>query len=77
HWSGWKDIDGSEIQEGITVMLDKQQRVHVFAPGRDSVHHWTQDAPGKEVYFQPLDGLPQPGGQAGATLAPDGSITVV
>ncbi len=58
-------------------MLDKQKRVHVFGPGRDAVHHWTQDAPGQAVYFQPLDGLPQPGGQPGATLAPDGSITVV
>ncbi|MBB5937368.1 PIG-L family deacetylase [Streptomyces zagrosensis] len=76
-WGPWRDLGGNGIQDGLTTTVDRQQRVHVFAAGHDTVHHWTQDAPGEPVYFQPLTGLPQPSHQPGVALAPDGALTVV
>ncbi|WP_229845007.1 PIG-L family deacetylase [Streptomyces cinnamoneus] len=77
-WGKWQSLHGQEIQEGLTVALDDRQRVHVFGAGRDTVHHWSQEAPGKPVRHMPLDGLPGPGGdQIGAALGPDGALTVL
>ncbi|MBT2382579.1 PIG-L family deacetylase [Streptomyces sp. ISL-11] len=76
-WGKWQSLRGQEIQDGLTVLLDHDKRVHVFGEGRDTVHHWTQDEPGKPVRHQPLKGLPQPGGLPGAALGPDGAVAVV
>ncbi|MEU7134529.1 PIG-L family deacetylase [Streptomyces sp. NPDC046261] len=77
-WGKWQSLHGQEIQEGLTVALDRQQRVHVFGAGRDTVHHWSQEAPGGPVRHMPLRGLPGPGGdQVGAALGQDGALTVV
>ncbi|MFQ6199537.1 PIG-L family deacetylase [Streptomyces sp. NPDC000405] len=77
-WGKWQSLHGQEIQEGLSAALDGQGRVHVFGIGRDTVHHWSQDAPGKPVRVMPLHGLPGPGGnQMGAALGADGGLTVV
>ncbi|MFD0383023.1 PIG-L family deacetylase [Streptomyces stramineus] len=76
-WGRWQSLHGEEIQDGLTVVLDARQRVHVFGEGRDTVHHWTQDEPGKPVRHQPVKGLPQPGGLPGAALGPDGELALV
>lgn len=76
-WGPWERLGGAEIQDGLTVLLDQQARVHVVAAGRDTVHHWVQDRPGGPVALRPLAGLPLPGVQPGAAPAPDGSIALV
>ncbi|MFE0042941.1 PIG-L family deacetylase [Streptomyces albireticuli] len=76
-WGKWQSLHGQEIQDGLTAVLDAEQRVHVFGTGRDTVHHWAQDAPGRPVRHQPLKGLPQPGGLPGAALGGDGELAVV
>ncbi|PHQ51340.1 PIG-L family deacetylase [Streptomyces cinnamoneus] len=77
-WGRWRSLHGQEIQEGLTVALDERRRVHVFGAGRDTVHHWGQEAPGEPVRHMPLKGLPGPGGDPlGAALGPDGALTVV
>ncbi|MFI0735842.1 PIG-L family deacetylase [Streptomyces sp. NPDC021225] len=76
-WGPWERLGGAEIQDGLTVLLDQQARVHVVAAGRDTVHHWAQDRPGGPVALRPLAGLPLPGVQPGAVPAPDGSIALV
>ncbi|MGK5628072.1 PIG-L family deacetylase [Streptomyces sp. URMC 123] len=77
-WGAWRDLGGEEIQDGLTVVLDRRRRVHVFGAGRDTVHHWSQDAPGGPVRFRPLTGLPGPGGgPVGAACGPDGDLTLV
>ncbi|MFI9203653.1 PIG-L family deacetylase [Streptomyces sp. NPDC053048] len=77
-WGKWRSLHGQDIQEGLTVALDRQQRVHVFGVGRDTVHHWSQEAPDKPVRHMPLKDLPGPGGdRVGAALGPDGALTVV
>ncbi|MEU8581627.1 PIG-L family deacetylase [Streptomyces abikoensis] len=77
-WGTWRSLHGQEIQEGLSAALDGQGRVHVFGIGRDTVHHWSQDAPGKPVRVMPLHGLPGPGGnQMGAAIGADGGLTVV
>ncbi|MEU1791060.1 PIG-L family deacetylase [Streptomyces sparsogenes] len=77
HWGPWQRLGGGEIQDGLTVLLDGQARVHVVAAGRDTVHHWAQDRPGGPVALRPLADLPVPGEQPGAVLTPDGSVAVV
>ncbi|MFE1952564.1 PIG-L family deacetylase, partial [Streptomyces sp. NPDC059524] len=62
-WSPWKDLGGGPVQDGLTAVLGPDGRVHVYAPGRDTVHHWTPDGPA------PLTGLPTP---ADAIAAADG-----
>lgn len=76
-WGKWQSLHGQEIQDGLTAVLDGEQRVHVFGTGRDTVHHWTQDEPGKPVRYAPLKGLPQPGGLPGAALGPEGALALV
>ncbi|MFE5873321.1 PIG-L family deacetylase [Streptomyces roseifaciens] len=76
-WGTWQSLHGQEIQDGLTAVLDGEQRVHVFGTGRDTVHHWTQDEPGEPVRYAPLKGLPQPGGLPGAALGPEGALALV
>ncbi|MGX8906732.1 PIG-L family deacetylase [Streptomyces netropsis] len=76
-WGKWQSLHGQEIQDGLTVVLDRDKRVHVFGAGRDTVHHWAQDTPSGPVRHQPLTGLPQPGDQPAAAVGPDGGLNVV
>ncbi|WP_079189369.1 PIG-L family deacetylase [Actinacidiphila paucisporea] len=75
-WSAWADLGGAEVQEGLTTITDRQGRVHVFAAGRDTVHHWAQAAPSAPVTFQPPAPLPCPADAPAPALAPDGTITL-
>ncbi|MFE9116903.1 PIG-L family deacetylase [Streptomyces sp. NPDC007172] len=45
-WAPWRDLGGESVQEGLSAVVDGRGRVHVFAAGADTVHHWTQSAPG-------------------------------
>ncbi|WP_372408334.1 PIG-L family deacetylase [Streptomyces luteireticuli] len=77
-WGKWRNLAGQEIQEGLTVLLDRDHRIHVFGAGRDTVHHWSQDDPGAPMRFLPLDDLPQPAGDpVAASVGPDGKVVVV
>ncbi|MFE0099605.1 PIG-L family deacetylase [Streptomyces sp. NPDC059009] len=53
-WSPWRDLGGGQVQDGLTAIAGDDGQVHVYAPGRDTVHHWTQDGP------VPSAGLPVP-----------------
>ncbi|WP_306320961.1 MULTISPECIES: PIG-L family deacetylase [unclassified Streptomyces] len=44
-WSAWRDLGGGPIQDGLTATVDDDGEVHVYAPGRDTVHHWTPSGP--------------------------------
>ncbi|WP_406731194.1 PIG-L family deacetylase [Streptomyces sp. NBC_01794] len=57
-WDRWEDLQGGEIQDGLSTVVDGTGRVHVFGAGHDSVHHWTQDAPGQPLTHQPAGPLP-------------------
>ncbi|MEV5613486.1 PIG-L family deacetylase [Streptomyces sp. NPDC052225] len=53
-WSPWRDLGGGPVQDGLTAVVGDDRQVHVYAPGHDTVHHWTPDGP------DPLVGLPTP-----------------
>lgn len=76
-WREWLPLGGGEIQDGLTVLLDRDQRIHVFAAGRDTVHHWAQDNPDGPPLPQPPAGLPVPAGPPGAVLTTEGRIALV
>lgn len=74
-WSAWRDLGGGEVQDGLTAVVDTAGRVHVYAAGHHSVHHWTQDAPDTEVTARAqLTDAPTPAHAPGALPAPDGSV---
>ncbi|MFE9791308.1 PIG-L family deacetylase [Streptomyces goshikiensis] len=72
-WSGWRDLGGAEVQEGLAVTTDAKGRVHVLAAGHDTVHHWTHDQPGRELSLVPT-GLPAPADPPAVLARPDGSL---
>lgn len=76
-WGRWQHLGGQQVQDGLTVLLDAAGRVHVFAAGHDSVHHWSQSRPGGPVVFRGPTGHPPPDGPPGAVLRPDGHIELV
>ncbi|MGW3245090.1 PIG-L family deacetylase [Streptomyces sp. NPDC001070] len=76
-WIGWQDLGGEEVQDGLSAVVDRDERVHVFAAGRTAVHHWSQDAPGRPLAFRALTELPAPGDPPAATAESDGSLTLV
>ncbi|WP_052865372.1 PIG-L family deacetylase [Streptomyces niger] len=76
-WGPWRRLGGREIQDGLTVLLDKAGRIHVYAAGHDTVHHWAQDRPGGPVTFRPHTGLPVPDGAPAAVLGPAGHIALI
>ncbi|MFJ4704955.1 PIG-L family deacetylase [Streptomyces anulatus] len=74
-WSGWRDLGGGEVQDGLTTVVDTAGRVHVYAAGHHAVHHWTQDVPGSDVTARTqLTEAPVPAHAPGALPAPDGSV---
>jgi LmbE family N-acetylglucosaminyl deacetylase len=75
-WSPWQDLGGAEVQEGLAVVADRQGRVHVFAAGHTTVHHWAQRTPGGAVTLTPLRPLPAPGDPPTAALSADGRIAL-
>lgn len=75
-WGTWADLGGTEVQDGLSTVTDRQGRIHVFAAGRDTVHHWAQPAPSAAVAFQPLGTLPCPADVPTVALAPDGAIAL-
>ncbi|MEV6043268.1 PIG-L family deacetylase [Streptomyces xanthochromogenes] len=48
-WGPWRDLGGESVQEGLSAVVDGRGRVHVFAAGADTVHHWSQSAPGRPL----------------------------
>ncbi|MEU8570128.1 PIG-L family deacetylase [Streptomyces pathocidini] len=76
-WSGWHRLAGGQVQEGLAGALDSLGRVHVFAAGRDSVHHWAQRSPGGPVQPRPPGPVPPPGDAPAAARSHDGSLHLV
>ncbi|MFF8830628.1 PIG-L family deacetylase [Streptomyces sp. NPDC015131] len=75
-WGPWRDLGGAEVQDGLSAALDGSGRVHLFAAGRDTVHHWAQDAPGGPVTLRAGAGLPAPGGPVAVAPAGDGGLAL-
>ncbi|GGP91488.1 hypothetical protein GCM10010249_06890 [Streptomyces roseolilacinus] len=75
-WGPWRDLGGGEVQDGLSAAVDGRGRVHLFAAGRERVHHWAQGAPGEPVAFRPGGALPAPGGPVGVAAAPDGGLAL-
>lgn len=44
-WSPWRGLGGGPVQDGLTAVVGEDGGVHVYAPGRDTVHHWTRRGP--------------------------------
>ncbi len=75
-WSRWRDAGGAEVQDGLSAAVDGRGLVHLFAAGRDTVHHWAQDAAGGPVAFRPGGALPVPGGPVDVATTPAGDLAL-
>ncbi|MFF1695571.1 PIG-L family deacetylase [Streptomyces sp. NPDC058257] len=76
-WGPWRQLGGQQVQDGLTVILDKAGRVHVYAAGHDTVRHWAQSRPGGPVTLRPPTGLRAPDGPPAAVLASGGHIPLI
>ncbi|MEU1075169.1 MULTISPECIES: PIG-L family deacetylase [unclassified Streptomyces] len=76
-WTRWTPLGTTApvppLQDGVAAVTDTGGRVHVFATGRDAVHHWTQQAPGGAFTELPT-GLPASADPPTALPRPDGSV---
>ncbi|MFI1013603.1 PIG-L family deacetylase [Streptomyces sp. NPDC020965] len=76
-WDDWRDLGGGDIQDGLSAIVDGRGRVHVFAAGRETAHHWSQTAPGGgDLVFRREDRSPVPGGPIAAVATPDGGVRI-
>ncbi|QGV79082.1 PIG-L family deacetylase [Streptomyces ficellus] len=75
-WGPWRDLGGGEVQDGLSAAVDAAGRVHLFAAGRETVHHWAQNAPGGPVVSRAGTGLPAPGGPVAVAGTPDGGLAL-
>lgn len=73
-WGPWQDLGGGEVQEGLAVLTDRADRVHVFGAGHDAIHHWAQATPADPPRPQPRLTWPRPGDHPTAVPTPDGTI---
>ncbi|KUJ70148.1 LmbE family protein [Streptomyces albus subsp. albus] len=86
-WGPWQEVqrppaldgmaDSEDIQDGLTVLLDRKKRICLFGTGRYNVHHWFQHEPGGPLEWSTAARIPASGDQPGAALAPDGTIALV
>ncbi|MFC0600554.1 PIG-L family deacetylase [Streptomyces palmae] len=86
-WGPWQTVerppalegvaDSEEIQDGLTVVLDREKRICLFGTGRYTVHHWRQEEPGGPLVWRTAARIPASGDQPGAAFADDGSLTLV
>ncbi|MGW7360221.1 PIG-L family deacetylase [Streptomyces sp. NPDC054802] len=79
-WSDWRALDGhAEVQDGLTAVVDGAGRVHLFGTGRETVHHWTQDAPGEPLRHRPAGRLPAAVDRPAVLTepGPDGSVRLL
>lgn len=77
-WSDWRALDGhGAVQDGLSTVVDAAGRIHVFGAGFDTVHHWTQDAPGRPLVHRPGGQLPAAVGTPAALAGADGSVQLL
>lgn len=77
-WSGWTDVKGSDVQDGMVALLDEQGRPELFAPSREGVRHWTSEdkAAVREVRQDRMPLLAAPGTSLAALRTGPGRVTV-
>ncbi|MFK8907870.1 PIG-L family deacetylase [Streptomyces sp. YS-3] len=76
-WSDWRSLPGGEVHDGLTTLVDAKGCVHVYAAGRDAVHHWSQNHPRQSVEYRPDAAMPVSCEQPSAFITPDGATGVV
>lgn len=77
-WSDWQALGGGAwIQDGLSTVVDSAGRVHLFAPGHDTVHHWTQDETGGALEHRPAGLLPAAVDRPAVLAGVDGSVELL
>ncbi|MFF3321326.1 PIG-L family deacetylase [Streptomyces sp. NPDC002889] len=76
-WGGWQHLGGGETQDGLTVVVDSEGRVHVFGAGHNGIHHWTQDWPGGPLTHRFDSALPLAVGSPAALPGRDGTVQLL
>ncbi|RSS61012.1 PIG-L family deacetylase, partial [Streptomyces sp. WAC06614] len=77
-WAPWRDLGGSEVQDGLAALLDDRGRPELFAPSTEGVLRWHRDDAG-ELRPTPRERMPlvaAPGTALAALASGPGRITV-
>lgn len=75
-WSGWLDLGGSEIQEGLSCAVRPDGRVDVVAAHRLGVYTWYQEKPG-ENFERELLHTAVPVAPPSLVALPDGRLALL
>jgi hypothetical protein len=78
-WTRWERLpraaeSGVRVLDGLGLAVDAAGRVHVFAPARRSVLHWTSPGRGRPFTLARPTGLPGTAGPISALPLHDGSV---
>lgn len=76
-WQPWTDLGGNDVQDGASVVADREGAVHVFATDRAHALHWTVPESGPARSEQVPIGGAAPTGAPTATLDRTGRIRLL
>lgn len=76
-WTGWQDLGGPQVQEGLFALGLADGRIELYGLGRLSLVRWFQQRPGGPFKVDAGLRLPPPGTPPAAVEQADGSILLV
>ncbi|MEU7041661.1 hypothetical protein AB0A77_11460 [Streptomyces varsoviensis] len=74
-WSGWLDLKGYELLDGLSAAATGDGRVDVIAPARQAAHRWSQEKPGGDLKRAPAVPAVAAPGTATSVATGDTSVT--
>lgn len=72
----WRDLGGTDIQDGVAAAMNPGNCWEVTASTRAKILHWYQDTPNGPFVLNNSFPAPVPASPPTATLRPDGSVAV-
>ncbi|MEU9402687.1 PIG-L family deacetylase [Streptomyces sp. SID4985] len=73
-WSGWTDLRGHELQEGLTAVTAASGQVDVFGASREAVFRWGHRSLSEPLVRAPRFRLAPSAGPVTAVLQPSGRV---
>ncbi|MCT9006021.1 PIG-L family deacetylase [Streptomyces rhizosphaerihabitans] len=76
-WSGWTDLRGHELQEGLAAVTAANGHVDVFGASRGAVFRWAHKSLNEPLTRAPRFRLAPSAGPVAAVLQPSGQVMTV
>jgi hypothetical protein len=76
-WTGWQDLGGPQVQEGLFALGLADGRTELYGLGHASIVRWFQQRPDGPFHVDTRLALPAPGTPPYALEQPDGTILLI